>query len=329
MSSALSRRGLLERAGLAAIASSGLYGFLDELVPSVADAAVAGASSQAGATSSRTGSARHGQQRLGRRAAAPSSGRDGATHRPSARRSAPRGTTSARAAGASPGERGRTRARRHDRLGPPLLRPLPPPPRQRCPLSRLPSARPGGIAYRRLTRLRCPRCDPVSQRSGVDDSRAQRRCVPLQQRFARRRRGRRPGSVCEPLRDPAADERPQGFRRRWLRRQAQSPEENGDEGPNPRSRAHSRRRSALPGLHVDPAGSAWSRPHRELRDVTGLHRSVAARPVPRRHGDAPVARLRGRRALVHAVQRDSAHVAGDGRRTCRVRRRPCHLAVRA
>ena len=43
MSSALSRRGLLERAGLAAIASSGLYGFLDELVPSVADAAVAGA----------------------------------------------------------------------------------------------------------------------------------------------------------------------------------------------------------------------------------------------------------------------------------------------
>ena len=43
MSSALSRRGLLERAGLAAIASSGLYGFLDELVPSVANAAVAGA----------------------------------------------------------------------------------------------------------------------------------------------------------------------------------------------------------------------------------------------------------------------------------------------
>ena len=40
MSSALSRRRLLERAGLTALASSGLYGFLDDLVPGVASAAV-------------------------------------------------------------------------------------------------------------------------------------------------------------------------------------------------------------------------------------------------------------------------------------------------
>ena len=40
MSSALSRRRLLERAGLTALASSGLYGFLDDLVPDVASAAM-------------------------------------------------------------------------------------------------------------------------------------------------------------------------------------------------------------------------------------------------------------------------------------------------
>ena len=47
MPSALSRRSVLERAGLAALASSGLYGLLHELAPTVANAA-AGAGARRG-----------------------------------------------------------------------------------------------------------------------------------------------------------------------------------------------------------------------------------------------------------------------------------------
>ena len=203
-----SRRSLLERAGLAALASAGLYGFLDDLVPSVASGAVA---------APRRGVEQHlpGRVRLvtdnGVSVVVPP-----LHHRVvTARLIVPR-----RAAALRDAQRTlehQVRLLESD-AGPGLdvvlawglpyfARYLP----RLANGARYPDYLPHDLEASRtagsrvsavLDAIRFP-SDPA-----IDDSRAQRRRVPLQQRLARRRRARRPGPVREHLGDAASDEHP-------------------------------------------------------------------------------------------------------------------------
>ena len=146
------------------------------------------------------------------------------------------------------------------------------------------------------------RRDPVPERPGLRDPRAERRGRALPQRQPRAHRAGRTRDLRPPPRPVRDHEHPQGLRRRRLRREAEPPEADGAEGRDPRRAPHPGQRAALPRLHLDAAERARARRDREPRDAARAHRPVARRLLLQRHDDARLAPLPRRRAVVPGVR---------------------------